>query len=118
MKDIYQKISELEEELKSRECVRKIKEVEEKMENDPEVIALALAFEKAQREYSSSLNHYDENSNEVLSYQKILFEKKMALDTHPIVEEYYSLLREVNEPLRYIEMKLLSLFKIKGTGCN
>ena len=113
MGDIYQRIEDISKELKSRDCVNKIKEVEKEMENDLEVISLVMDFENAQREYSSSLNHYDENSKEVLQCQKKLFEMKLKLDTHPLVEKYYSLLKEVNEPLRYIEMKLLSLFKIK-----
>ena len=118
MKDIYQKIDEISELIKSRECVNKIKEVEKKMEEDPSVISLVLEFEKAQRDYSSSLNHYEENSKEVLEYQRILYKKKLNLDTHPLVEEYYSLLKEVNEPLRYLEMKLLSLFKNNMGSCK
>lgn len=118
MSDIHFKIGEISELIKSRECVSKIKEIEKKMENSPEVIRLVLDFEKAQREYSSSLNHYEEDSLEVLNYQKILYQKKLKLDTHPLVEEYYSLLKEVNEPLRYLEMKLLSLFKNNKGGCH
>lgn len=117
MKDIYQKIDDISELLKDRECVTKIKEIEHEMENDPEVIKLVIAFENAQREYSSSLNHYDENSIEVKMYQKHLYEKKLELDSHPLVKEYYSILREVNEPLRYLEMKLLSLFKLNKGSC-
>ena len=118
MKDIYTKIDELSEILNSRECISKIKEIETKMENDPSVISLVMEFEKAQRDYSSSLNHYEEDSSEVLGYQKILYEKKLKLDSHPLVEEYYSLLKEVNEPLRYLEMKLLSQFKINKGSCK
>lgn len=118
MKDIYEKMDDVVELLKSRECVSKIKIVEEKMENDPEVLSLAMEFENAQKEYSASLNHYEEGSKEILEAQKKLYEKKLKLDSHPIVEEYYSLLKEVNEPLRYIEMKLLSLFKINKGSCK
>ena len=117
MKDIYQKIDEISEILKKRECVTNIKEIESKLEKDEEVIKLVIAFENAQREYSSSLNHYDENSKEVREYQRYLYEKKLELDSHPLVKEYYSLLKEVNEPLRYLEMKLLSLFKINKGSC-
>ena len=118
MKDIYEKIDEISELLKSRECVNKIKEIEKKMEEDSSVIVLVLEFEKAQRDYSSSLNHYEEDSKEVLECQKVLYQKKLELDTHPLVEEYYSLLKEVNEPLRYLEMKLLSQFKINKSSCK
>ena len=118
MKDIYSKIDELSEELHSRECLQKIKEVEKRMENDPEVISLYLAFEKVQREYSSSLNHYEEDAPELISLQKLLYEKKLKLDSHPLVEEYYSLLKEVNEPLRYLEMRLLSRFRINKGNCK
>lgn len=118
MDDIYSKLDELSKLLNSRECVSKIRDVEKKMENDSTVIALVLEFEKAEREYSSALNHYDESSKEVMEYQKILYQKKLILDTHPLVEEYYSLLKEVNEPLRYLEMKLLSQFKFNKGSCK
>lgn len=118
MKDIYVKIDELSDILNSRDCIKKIKKIEKKMENDEEVIRLVLDFEKAQREYSSSLNHYSEDSLEVRNFQKLLYEKKLILDSHPLVKEYYSLLKEVNEPLRYLEMKLLSKFKISSSSCK
>lgn len=118
MNDIYTKIDKISNVLNSRECLKQIKEIEKKMENDQEVILLVMEFEKAQREYSSSLNHYDEDSKEVLFYQKKLYDKKLKLDSHPLVEEYYSLLKEVNEPLRYLEMKLLSLFTFKNGSCK
>ena len=118
MEDIYRRIDEISEALKRRECNKKIKEIEQKMESNKEVIALVLAFEKAQREYSSSLNRYEENSPEVKNAQRILYQKKLELDSHPIVKEYYLLLKEVNEPLRYLEMKLLSRFKINKSSCN
>lgn len=117
MDDIYKKIDEIRESLINRDCVTKIKNIEKIMEEDEEVIKLVIAFENAQREYSSCLNHYDENSLEAKKYQRILFERKYELDSHPIVKEYYELLKEVNEPLRYIEMKLLSLFKFNNGGC-
>ena len=90
MKDIYSNIEEISDLLKNRECNQKIKEVERKMESN----------------------------EEVKNYQRILYQKKLELDSHPIVKEYYSLLKEVNEPLRYLEMKLLSRFKISKTSCK
>ena len=119
MKDIYTTIDEISELLNSRTCLIEIKEIEKEMESNQEVIDLVMKFESVQREYSSGLNHYDENSKELLEIQKRLYEAKLNLDSHPLVEKYYSLLSEVNEPLRYLEMKLLSLFKInKGDSCK
>lgn len=118
MKDIYTKLDELSEILNSRECISKLKEIEKQMENDPCVISLVMEFEKAQRDYSSGLNHYEEDSKEVLALQKILYERKLQLDSHPLVSKYYELLKEVNEPLRYLEMKLLSQFKINKGSCK
>lgn len=117
MNDIYTKIDEISSLIKNRECVTKIKLIEKQMECDEEVLRLVIDFETAQREYSICLNHYDENSKEAKAYQKNLFEKKLILDSHPLIKKYYELLKEVNEPLRYIEMKLLSLFKIDKGKC-
>lgn len=117
MNDIYQKIDEIGLLLKNRESVVEIKKIEHQMETNEEVIKLVIDFEKAQNEYSFALKHYDEESIEVKKTQKNLYEKKKILDSHPLVNKYYQLLKEVNEPLRYLEMKLLSLFKINKGGC-
>ena len=53
---------------------------------------------------------------------KKLFEKvketKTILDSHPLVIEYYRIFSEVNEPLNYIQFKLISLFNHKGLTCE
>ena len=48
-----------------------------------------------------------------LSYDDVQFLIALALDSLDLVKEYYNCLKEVNEPLRYLEYNLLSKFKFK-----
>lgn len=118
MKDIYEEIEKLSSRLNNREEVKKLKEIENKMENDLEVLKLANEFSLAQSEYNSCLNHYDMNSEEAKKVQKKLYEAKLKLDSHPLVKEYYSYLKDVNEPLRYLEFNLFDKFKNKAHKCE
>lgn len=118
MKDIHEEINDITDYLKSQKSYSRLKDIEEKMENDPHVIALSLAFQKTQRDYSDGLKHYEEDSIELNELQRKMFEAKYELDSLDLVKEYYNCLKEVNEPLRYLEYNLLSKFKFKETGCE
>lgn len=111
MSDIHEKILELSNYLKSTEDYKNLFIAEEKMKNDEEVNLLVMNFEKAELAYSNGLNHFAEGSKELNSLQKDLYFAKYALDTHPLVLEYTSLLNKVNEPLKYLQFNLIDLFK-------
>lgn len=118
MENIDEKILELSDLLRSREEVKKIKELEIKIKDDKEILKLQNEFNIAQSEFNSALNHYSFNSKEIKPFQIQLANAKMKLDNNPLISEYYLLLNKVNEPLHYIELNLLSLFKDKKTKCE
>ena len=108
MKDIHEKMDDISDLIKGREVYQRLKEIESKMNEDLEVLKLANDFNLAQSEYNSCLNHYAFESEEAKKYQRRLYEAKLSLDEHPLIKEYYECLKEVNEPLRYLEFNLLN----------
>lgn len=118
MLDIHEEIDYIVNVIKSRPCYGKLKKQEEIMEQNEEVIHLASIFSKAQMDYSDGMKHYEEGSKELDALYKNLVMAKYNLDSHPIVMEYYDLFSEVNDPLNYIQFKLLSLFKNHNGKCE
>ena len=104
-KDIYETAYELKDLLSQDERIKRLNELEQKMNNDNEVIALAYQKDLAVSHYSDTLNHFPEGSEEVKKAQKELYEKKLALDTHPLVREYLDAYKEVRD--LYIQMNAL-----------
>ena len=103
--DIYETAYELKDLLSQDERIKRLNELEQKMNNDNEVIALAYQKDLAVSHYSDTLNHFSEDSEEVKIAQKELYEKKLALDTHPLVREYLDAYKEVRD--LYIQMNAL-----------
>ena len=56
MKDIHEEMDELINLLNNQEAVKKLKEIEKKMNEDLEVLKLSNDFSLAQSEYNSSFN--------------------------------------------------------------
>ena len=104
-KDIYETAYELKDLLSQDERIKRLNELEQKMNNDNEVIALVYQKDLAVSHYSDTLNHFPEDSEEVKKAQKELYEKKLALDTHPLVREYLDAYKEVRD--LYIQMNAL-----------
>ena len=104
-KDIYEIAYELKELLMQDERIKRLNILEEKMNKDDEVIALAYQKDLAISNYSDTLNHFKEDSKEAKAAQKELYEKKLALDTHPLVREYLDAYKEVRD--LYIQMNAL-----------
>ena len=104
-KDIYKTAYELKDLLSQDERIKRLNDLEQKMNNNDEVIALAYQKDLAASNYSDALNHFSENSEEAKKAQRELYEKKLALDTHPLVREYLDAYKEVRD--LYIEMNAL-----------
>ena len=105
MKDIYETAYELKDLLSQDERIKRLNELEQKMNSDNEVIALAYQKDVAVSNYSDILNHFSEDSEEVKKAQRELYEKKLALDTHPLVRQYLDAYKEVRD--LYIQMNAL-----------
>lgn len=88
--NIYFLASELKELLDNDERIIRLNELEKKLTNDEEVMALTYQKDIAVSNYSDALNHYANDSEEIKKFQHDLFVKKEALDNHPIVKDYLS----------------------------
>ena len=97
-KDIYNLAYELKELLVNDERIKTLNSLEEKMNNDNQVMSLAYQKDMACLKYSDALNHYTRESKEVKEAQKELHEKKLVLDTNETVRDYlksYSAVRDL-----------------------
>ena len=94
---IYSLAFELKELLSHDERITLLDSLEKKLNENEEVMALAYQKDVAVTNYSDVLNHFSENSEEVKKAQKELYEKKKALDSHPLVREYLSAYSEVRD---------------------
>ena len=84
---------------------KEIKQIEEEIFSNEECILLISNFQKAQEDYNFTLKIYKENSIQAQQKQKELYQAKLKIN------RYNLLLKEINEPLRYLDYKLISLFQ-------
>ena len=96
-KDIYNLAYELKDLLSNDQRVKTLNELENKMNNDHEVISLAYQKDLACSNYSDILNHYARDSKEAKDAQKELHQKKLALDNNQIVRSYLKSYTEVRD---------------------
>ena len=100
----------LKESLNNDQRIIRLNELEKKMDENEEVMALAYKKDMASIEYSDALNHYPENSEEVQKALQKLHESKLNLDNHPLVKEYLVAYKEVRELYAKINEILFSNF--------
>ena len=111
-KDIYNLAYELKELLSNDERIKKLDSLEEKMNNDDNVISLAYQKDMACLNYSDTLNHFSDSSTEANNARRELYEQKLALDTNEVVRDYlkaYSEVRDLYNEINAILFNGLSL---------
>ena len=114
--DLYTLAYELKNAIDNDSRIKILDVVEMKMKNDKEVITLANQKDMACSHYSDALNHFPENSPEVKKAQRDLYEKKLALDNHPIVREYLEAYKNVRELYHRIDEILFSHLNLHQKG--
>ena len=110
---LYEEVYKLRDQMKSNPRFLALKEMDEKLNNDEEVMKLAYQKEMAIVEYEDALNHYGKNSAELKKAQQNLAKCKLNLDNHPLVKEYYLALQKVREMDRKVNEKLFDDFNMK-----
>ncbi len=111
-KDIYLKAENLKELLEKDPRIMKLNELEKKMDEDEEVMALAYKKDMAAVKYSDALNHYKKDSKEAEEALKKLHQAKLELDNHPLVKEYLRAFKQVRELYDEINEILFKSFSI------
>ena len=110
---LYEEVYKLRDQMKSDQRFLTLKEMDEKLNNNEEVMKLAYQKEMAIVEYEDALNHYGKNSAELKKAQQNLAKCKLNLDNHPLVKEYYLALQKVREMDRKVNEKLFDDFNMK-----
>lgn len=95
--DIYLQAEKLKDSLKADSRVIHLEKLEKKMNENEEVMLLAYKKDVAASEYSDTLNHFSDDSEEVKKARQKLHEAKTDLDMHPLVKEYLAAYKEVRE---------------------
>ena len=118
MDDIYSLSYELKDLLTNDPRIIALNELEKKMNESEEVMALAYQKDLAVSEYSDALNHFARDSKEVKDAQHNLHIKKEALDSHPLVREYLKAYSEVRDLYYQINDILFANLNLNMKGCK
>lgn len=103
--EILKIASKLKEEIVNSEVYINLINSEKIMEENKEVIDLAILKEKAVEKYSDLLKYYKDDSHEVILARKELYVAKANFESHPLVREYlnnYQKLRLILEEINCI----------------
>ena len=111
---IFEKAIKLKEEIDNHPLILQLNKIEKTMEENKEVVALYFAKEKAISDYNFALSHFKEDSIEVKNAQKQLYEAKLKLDSHPLIQEYYSCYKKVKQLYNHINNILFKDFGYKN----
>ena len=118
MDDIYSLSYELKDLLANDTRIIRLNELEKKMNENEEVMALAYQKDLAVTEYSDALNHFAKDSEEVKKAQHNLHIKKEALDNHPLVRDYLKAYSEVRDLYFELNDILFSNLNLNMKGCK
>ena len=118
MSDIYSLSYELKDLLSDDPRIIRLNELEKKMNENEEVMALSYQKDVAVSEYSDALNHFAKDSEEVKNAQHNLHIKKEALDNHPLVKEYLKAYSEVRDLYYQLNDILFSNLNLNMKGCK
>ena len=105
-----EKLEELRLALKEDPRFSSLASLDEKVSASEEVQALAKAKDKASEEYEDSLNHAG-NEAIIIEKRKALFAAKLALDSHPLIQEYNAAYSACKDLLVEIDDLLFSEFR-------
>ncbi|NLB48756.1 MAG: YlbF family regulator [Erysipelotrichia bacterium] len=96
-KSVYVLAMELKQFLKEDCRLQLLDKLEIAMNQNAEVMALAYQKDIAVMEYSTTLNHFPNDAEVTVKARQQLFQKKKALDEHPLVRQYLSAYSEVRD---------------------
>ena len=102
---IYLKAERFKELLDNDKRVVLLNELEKKMNENEEVMALAYKKDMAAVSYSDALSHYCEDSEEVKTALHNLYLSKKKLESHPVVREYlkqYQIVKKLYDEINEI----------------
>ncbi len=109
-------LDELKAALNNDSRVIAMKEAEQKLYEDPELIKLVLKKNAVEDDYQLTLKSHGEKSEEAKAIQKELYEIKLALDTNPTAKAYNDAFIVVRDLTMYIDDILYGQFRRKSVA--
>ncbi len=88
--------------------IKKLNDVEKKMNASEEVMSLSYKKDVALDHYNEMVKYFKDDSDEVVNARKNLAEAKKELESHPLVREYLSSYQEVRLLYEHINETLFS----------
>lgn len=111
--EIVQSVESLAKALKEDPRILRLNQLEEELSSNPEVIELSKRKDALEREYETTLSYAEEDSPEAKLREKALYEAKLALDSHPLVQEYNALYVPIRDLYMQIDDILFGPFRSK-----
>lgn len=93
--------------------VLRLNELDQKLNNNEEVMKLAYQKDMALLSYEDAQKHFGKDSKEVSDALKRLHEAKLSLDNHPLVQEYNDAYKEVRKIYDMINIAIFDKFSNK-----
>lgn len=106
---IYNLAYKLHDDLIKDPRIIKLNELENKLNNDNDVIRLVIAKDTANDKYIEMKKYFKDGSNEVDNALKDLVKAKKELDSHPLVREYLDSYSKVRDILLYINSNIFNI---------
>ena len=110
---LLEALTSLKKSLENDPRVISLNEVEKRLNNNEEVMILSYKKDMALISYEDAVKHFGEASKEALLKQKELYKAKLALDNHPLVQEYNEKYKLVREMYNEINKELFEDFSSK-----
>lgn len=107
--ELLDAIYKLKENLQNDQRIILLNKIEKEMNESEEVMALGYKKDMAEVNYSDLLKIYPDDSGQVVSARKALYEAKKNLESHPLVREYLIRYREVRLLYEQINDTIFSL---------
>lgn len=108
---LHEKISNLNEELKSHPDVIELDRLDKVLNNDEEVMKLCYKKDVCVTKYEDAIRYFGENSDETLQAQKMLHQAKLALDENELVKKYNEQYKKVRKLYDKINEEIFDPFK-------
>ena len=108
--NLLEKTLLLKSEIENHEDVKKLKEIDEKINNDEEVMKLCYKKDVAVTNYEDAIRYFGENSDEALKAQKALYQAKLELDENDLVKQYNLQFKKVRKIYDKINEEIFNKF--------
>ncbi len=105
-------VEKVKQDLREDPSFNKLKELEEVINTDPEIIALSKAMQEAQALYNEALEKEGESGKSTKERQHLFVDAKNALYSHPVVKEYLANYSKYRDMLETINQELIAPLKV------